>query len=189
MPPTYSGSASRMVTGTFSLLSRYPAVRPAGPAPIMATDSGWIMGRIPLEGVRDGFQQGTYFLTIVNVNPAIRGRIETGKLFFEDGIVQLGLGTQTFQVRDGRARAFDVVVEKLAHAPLAAFVEKFLDLTEALDLERPDDQGPALSLHGRLPAEHAADGLQPIEVAVGSELDPDIFDPAIGAVHSEPFGR
>ena len=37
MPPTYSGSASRMDTGTRSLLRRYPAVNPAGPAPMIAT--------------------------------------------------------------------------------------------------------------------------------------------------------
>src|SRR5262245_25552216 len=37
MPPTYSGSASKTVTGTRFLLRRYAAVRPAGPAPMMAT--------------------------------------------------------------------------------------------------------------------------------------------------------
>src|SRR5205809_7796883 len=37
MPPTYSGSASRTVTGTPCLLSTYAAVRPAGPAPMMPT--------------------------------------------------------------------------------------------------------------------------------------------------------
>src|SRR5436305_14559448 len=37
MPPTYSGSASRTVTGTFFFERRYAAVSPAGPAPMIAT--------------------------------------------------------------------------------------------------------------------------------------------------------
>src|SRR5579862_7234191 len=37
MPPTYSGSASKTVTGAPPLLSTYAAVRPAGPAPMTAT--------------------------------------------------------------------------------------------------------------------------------------------------------
>src|SRR5262245_55845980 len=37
MPPTYSGSASRTVTLMPCFVSRYAAVRPAGPAPMIPT--------------------------------------------------------------------------------------------------------------------------------------------------------
>src|SRR5438067_13695674 len=39
IPPTYLGSASRMETSAFFFVRRYAAVNPAGPVPMIATET------------------------------------------------------------------------------------------------------------------------------------------------------
>src|SRR5437879_739044 len=69
MPPTYCGSASRTVTGTFFLDNRYAAVKPAGPAPMIATE-------VLAMSLRSVHNRATSD-TVLDVPLPIRGRVES----------------------------------------------------------------------------------------------------------------
>src|SRR5437899_13082343 len=149
MPPTYSGSDSKIVTATPCLLSMYPAVRPAGPAPMIPT---FMASAIPAHRhTSDVADSDPDAGALVNIDTPITPRGETPEVLPEDRHIDTFFGpAQVTEVLASRWSSAQLRPEQLTHHDFHDRSSKSLYALIPIDFERPYDGAPSCGFYDGL---------------------------------------